>query len=238
MATPSKIPATVAEIIPHGAETYSVLLVPQQRMPRFKPGQFLHLALDPYDPSRHWPDSRVFSIASPPDVLPVRLLYSVVGRYTRRMEQELKPGKAVWLKLPYGEFVINAQRETVLVAGGTGVSAFTAFLGTLPGLATAAPITLLYGARIPALLVCRDLLEGWRAAAPALAIHYYSETEADGNTIACGRLSCQAAFNAACDPQQALFYFSGPPAMLQYFTEQMHKAHGIARERLRIDAWE
>ena len=37
---------------------------PNGRAPRFRPGQFLHLALDAYDPSGFWPDSRVFSIAS------------------------------------------------------------------------------------------------------------------------------------------------------------------------------
>jgi NAD(P)H-flavin reductase len=99
-------------------------------------------------------------------------------------------------------------------------------------------VTLLYGARTPALLVYRELLERWRAAAPALTIQYFAETGADGTTVADGRLSCQAVFYAARDPQHTLFYFSGPPAMLNYFTEQMHTAHGIARECLRIDAWE
>ena len=32
--------------------------------PRWKPGQFLHLALDAYDPSGHWPESRCFTMAS------------------------------------------------------------------------------------------------------------------------------------------------------------------------------
>lgn len=238
MATPSKMTATVAEIIPHGAGTYSLLLVPKSRLPRYRPGQFLHLALDPYDPSQHWPESRVFSIASPPDTSPVRLLYSVVGRFTRRMEQELVVGSIVWLKLPYGEFVIDGQSETVLVAGGTGVSAFTAFLGTVAQHPSAPPVTLLYGARTPDLLVYRDVLDSWRAVAPSLVIHYYAEADGDGRQVTTGRLSCELAFNAARDPHKALFYFSGPPAMLKYFTEQMHGKFGVDRERLLIDAWE
>ena len=32
----------------------------------FKPGQFLHLALDAFEPGGFWPESRVFSIASAP----------------------------------------------------------------------------------------------------------------------------------------------------------------------------
>ena len=66
MATPVKLPATVATVIEHDAETRTFVLAPARPLPRFRPGQFLHLALDGYDPAGHWPDSRVFSIASPP----------------------------------------------------------------------------------------------------------------------------------------------------------------------------
>ena len=38
----------------------------RRRCPLFKPGQFLHLAIDPYDGAGFWPESRVFSIASSP----------------------------------------------------------------------------------------------------------------------------------------------------------------------------
>ena len=238
MPTPQKTPAVVETVIKHGSGAYSLLLAPRGRLPRFKPGQFLHLALDPYDPSQHWPDSRVFSIASPPNSTPIRLLYSVVGRFTKRMEQELTDGKQVWLKLPYGEFFINDQCETVLVAGGTGVSAFTAFLGTLAQRPSAPPVTLLYGARTPDLLVYRDLLETWRTGAPSLAIQYYAETGTNSYQVNAGRLTCEAAYKATKDPGKVTFYFSGPPAMLKYFTEQMHEKYGISRERLLIDAWE
>ena len=61
-----KLNCVVEQVIDHGERVYTLALRPERPVPRFRPGQFLHLALDPYDPSGFWPESRVFSIASPP----------------------------------------------------------------------------------------------------------------------------------------------------------------------------
>src|SRR5215211_4135745 len=132
MATPQKLACRVDRIDSHGEGVYTVALRPQRPAPRFRAGQFLHLALDAYDPSRFWPESRAFSIASAPsqrDLL--RITYSVHGRFTTRMQHELVEGAEVWIKMPYGEFVIDSDADVVLFAGGTGVTAFTAFIENL-----------------------------------------------------------------------------------------------------------
>ena len=117
MAVAQKLACQVERIIHHGGHVYTVDLGPERPAPRFRPGQFLHLALDAYDPSGFWPESRVFSIASSPmqrDRL--RITYSVQGRFTARMEKELAEGQWVWIKLPYGEFVVEDTRDVVLFA--------------------------------------------------------------------------------------------------------------------------
>ena len=91
MATPQKLRCLVNKITDHGDHVYTVDLSLERPLPRFKPGQFLHLALDDYDPSGFWPESRVFSIASSITQRNVlRISYSVRGRYTARMENELQ----------------------------------------------------------------------------------------------------------------------------------------------------
>ena len=67
MAVSRKLPCVVRSVTDHGEHVYTVELEPAMPVPRFKPGQFLHLALDPYEPGGFWPDSRVFSIASSPE---------------------------------------------------------------------------------------------------------------------------------------------------------------------------
>ena len=145
MGVPQKLRCRVAAIVDHGERVYTVDLSPERPAPLFRPGQFLHLALDPYDPSGFWPESRVFSIASPPgqrDML--RISYAVKGRFTTRMAQELRAGGAAWIKLPYGDFMIGGRRDVAIFAGGTGITAFTAFLDDLTP-AYRHGVTLFYG---------------------------------------------------------------------------------------------
>ncbi len=238
-----KLACHVAQIVNHGDRVYTVALRPERPAPRFRAGQFLHLALDRYDPSRFWPESRVFSIASPPsqpDLL--RISYSVRGRFTERMERELVEGQQVWIKMPYGDFVIGGGHDVVLFAGGTGISAFTAFL---EGLADdgAHSVTLAYGARTDRLLIYRDAVERRAKQASALEAIYFVEdlTPEGGSTGAegprAGRVSVAAIWPRLSRPFEAAYYISGPPAMLQTVSEDL-RAHGITSEAIHIDAWE
>jgi NAD(P)H-flavin reductase len=94
---------------------------------RYNPGQFLHIALDTeYDGTGQWPDSRCFSMQSNPNEDTIRITYSIKGKFTRQMEEFLKPGSEVWLKLPYGELFTQPHNKenTVFIAGGTGITPF------------------------------------------------------------------------------------------------------------------
>ena len=238
-----KLACQVAQIVAHGDGVYTVALRPERPAPRFRAGQFLHLALDPYDPTRFWPDSRVFSIASPPsqpDLL--RISYSVRGRFTARMERELVEGQHVWIKMPYGDFVVGGGSDVVLFAGGTGISAFTAYLESLPQAGTHT-VTLAYGARSDRLLIYRDAVERCATRAPALQAVYFVEDPApssgsvsvEGPRV--GRVSVDAIWPTLARPMEAAYYISGPPAMLQAVSEDL-RAHGISSEAIHIDAWE
>ena len=238
-----KLACRVERIINHGERVYTVALRPERRAPRFHAGQFLHLALDPYDPSRFWPESRVFSIASSPaerDLL--RISYSVRGRFTARMEGGLVEGRQVWIKMPYGEFVVDGRRDVVLFAGGTGISAFTAFL---EGLTSDAPhsVTLAYGARTSDLLICRNVVDRCAKTLSSLDVLYFVEdattVDEPGGRVSmqAGRVSVAAVWPRLVRPLEATHYISGPPAMLQTIRQDL-RARGVPPEAIRIDAWE
>lgn len=194
MSTPRKIRCLVESVQDHGDHVYTFSLKPERSVPAFRPGQFLHLTVDEYDPSGFWPESRVFSIASSPQERDRLVIsYSVKGVYTTRMEHELAPGKFVWVKLPYGDFVVDGTREVVLIAGGTGITAFRAFI---EGLSPDHPnkVVLLYGARRPGLLLGLEMIERKRREVALFKAEYFSETGV-------GFGSCRA---AACGaPQEA-----------------------------------
>ncbi|HEY3884712.1 MAG TPA: FAD-dependent oxidoreductase [Vicinamibacterales bacterium] len=242
MAVAQKLAAVVERIVPHGEQVYTIDLRPERPAPRFRAGQFLHLAIDPYDPAGFWPESRVFSIASSPDSRDrLRITYAVHGRFTARMERELVEGRDVWIKMPYGDFVIDAAGDVVLFAGGTGVTAFTAFL---EGLGSSSQRVLLgYGARTEQLLLYRDVVERSRSHAPALDVAYFTEhspsapTRGDSSAPMRGRVSVDALWPRVRRPAESSYYISGPPGMLKGIAADL-RARGISQEAIHIDAWE
>ena len=245
---PRKISCVVEAVTDHGGRVYTVDLAPSMPVPPFRPGQFLHLTVDDYEPSGFWPESRVFSIASSPSQRNrIRICYSVKGRYTTKMEQALRPGAQIWIKLPYGDFVIGEDAEVVLLAGGTGVSAFTAFLeGLNPR--HPKPVWLVYGARDPSLLLFRELLLGQFRQTPNLQVLFFTETGSEvlekemaglSRQPVClpGRISLETVWRRVAQPEDKVFYLSGPPVMLRALSAEL-KTRGLPPERIRTDAWE
>jgi hypothetical protein len=99
----------------------------------------------------------------------------VKGRYTTKMEQLLKVGGELWIKMPYGEFVINGASDAVLLAGGTGISAFTAFLEALTP-ESKQKVTLIYGARNPELFLFQEMILNQLARVPGFNVIFFTET--------------------------------------------------------------
>jgi ferredoxin-NADP reductase len=204
--------------------------------------------VDEYDPSSFWPESRVFSIASSPlEKQRIRFCYSVKGRYTTKMEQVLKPGGEVWIKLPYGEFFIDDSTDAVLLAGGTGISAFTAFIATLRP-ESKSQVWLAYGSRSPELLLFEEMILAQLAKAPNFHLLFFTEHNSDqlAKTLAglpkppiclAGPVSLDAVWQHVPQPASKVFYISGPPAMLNSLSVGL-RDRAIAPDNIRTDAWE
>jgi len=230
VAVVRRIACTVRQVIDHGEHVYTIELQPSLPVPRFRPGQFLHLALDPVGHDGFWPDSRVFSIASSPRERDrLSITYAVKGTFTGRMERELVPGRSVWIKLPYGEFVIDPTRDAVLFAGGTGITAFTAFLQSLEPDHTSR-VELFYGARNAELFVFAPLVRACAANVGTLGYTLVDE-QLDG------RLGVEVAWPTVATLDEPDVYLSGPPSMLEVLRTQL-RGHDVAHARIKTDAWE
>jgi ferredoxin-NADP reductase len=235
---PQKILCNVVDVVPHGDRVYTVLLRPTTTPPRFAAGQFLHLALDSFQPGDFWPESRAFSIASAPsqkDLL--RITYAVKGQFTRRMENELLPSAQVWAKLPYGEFIVDRQANVCLVAGGTGITAFTALLGELPA-DHPNQVHLFYGARRPELLIYRQQALDFAARCRNAHVYLFAEEcAADDSTIRQGRVDLDSIWDLLPAPLDVTFYIAGPPSMITGLTTGL-KSNSVDNRRIVFDTWE
>jgi ferredoxin-NADP reductase len=234
---PQKIRCRVVEIQDHGERVYSVFLQPESPALTFLPGQYLDLALDEYRPGGNWPESRSFSIASASsDHSFLRITYAVKGQFSTRMEAELRTGCPVWVKMPYGEFIVDTSRDACLLAGGTGVTAFTAFLD---GLSATYPqhVHLFYGARRPGQLIYRPLVQATAQRCPGLQVRYFAEQDFDGTDCLPGRIEAETVFNSVPEPLSLTYYLAGPPAMVQALTMGLIRRE-VEPGKIIAEAWE
>jgi NAD(P)H-flavin reductase len=248
MPNPVKVHARVSDVLPCGPGVYKVTFTSERGFPRFRPGQFLHLTVDNFDPSSgYWPESRVFSIASRSGSGTIVILYSVKGRYTKKMEGYLAPGKEVWLKFPYGDFIIEnsvAQgRNVLLIAGGTGVSPFIPFLelNNENGWKINTQVYLAYGLRSPRHLVFEEVYREALKHPYAFGMNVFLENNDlalpfDCGEIIAGMLSVPEILKRLPPDRTWDFFLSGPPAMLAKFREDL-LARGIGMNDIKIDEW-
>ena len=246
MAQPVHFTATVEHVDRHDQDVCSYRMKSDKRLPRFVPGQFIHLAIDPYDPSSFWPTSRAFSVAnSVADRRTIRLTISRQGAFTNRILNEIVPGSVIWGKGPYGEFSLyetRRDRTAVLIAGGTGVTPFASYMdaAVAQGALPARQAILHYGARTAELLVYRALADRCAAAAPDFKARYYAQ-HVDSNedpNIERGMLDIDRIVSETPNPSEAVFYISGPRAMIHAFQERLTGTHGIPADQVLVDAWD
>jgi len=243
MATPIKINCKVFSIDAHSDSVFTIKLKPSRRLPHFKPGQFLHLALDSYDPTGgYWPESRVFSIASASFDSEITMTYAVKGKFTLRMKEELETGKDVWVKLPYGHFVVSSapNEEVVLVAGGTGITPFIPFILNEINNSSGKKIILIYGVRKPELLIFDDVIAAALANLNGFRLYAFCEERANSVfqfPVKKGVLTIDAILRATTDPEKAVFYLSGPIEMINIFKNGLSDTN-INDTKIHIDEWE
>ena len=152
------------------------------------------------------------------------------------MEQELQAGSQVWVKMPYGDFTIPAKQNVCLMAGGTGVTAFTAFLA---GLSANCPqhVHLFYGARHPDLLIYRPQIKAAALCCPGLHVHYFVEQDFSGTDCRPGRIEAETVFGSVPEPLSLCYYLAGPPGMIQGITSGLSQ-RGVPPKHIIADAWE
>ena len=243
MAAIRKIPVNVTEIIPYGDKVRLFRLKPKKAGIQFKAGQFLHLAVEPYDPSFNWPESRVFSIANSPDRSEfIDVLVSKIGKFTEEMFKKVKSGTELWIKLPYGVFNFDESidHNTVLIAGGTGISPFMSFIQYAIDRKLNTAIQLYYGVKNKDLIIIDDLIQEALRSLTNFEYNLYIEEDLNPHSnlkFKYGILNVPEIVKNSLKMENPVFYLSGPPAMISAFELELNK-HGVNQGQIKYDKWE
>ena len=196
---------------------------------KYLPGQFLHLALDKYDPSAPWPESRCFSMQTNEEDEILKITYSVKGTFTKRMAYELKVGKQVCLKLPFGEIFTksHSKERAVFIAGGTGVTPFLSLL-TCHHFSEYIKPRLYLGVRNKSYFIYEKEIQKARG----LNSSFYCKILFQDTD---GMLDIQTIYNDCGN--DSTYFISGPPVMIRNFKIFL-AGKGVNPELIRTDDWE
>lgn len=241
----TKINAIIKSIRRYSEGIYLIEFIVPKRNTRFKAGQFLHLTLDEFDPTTgFWPESRVFSIASEPKQDKLEIIYSVKGKYTKRMESELCEGKEYWLKLPYGDFIVDNYIENesrvAFIAGGTGISPFVPYLKQYLKGEVNKPktIKLYYGVRKASMIIYKNLLiELSRYTNIELEIYCENTNSIEQLPVKKGMFNISNIVNGIVESDYDKSFISGPPKMINLFKEDLIN-NNYSMSNIIIDEWE
>jgi ferredoxin-NADP reductase len=187
------------------------------------------LALDEYDLSGAWPESRCFSIQTSPDEENIKITYAVKGRFTQRMEQELSVGKFVWLKLPFGDLFTQEQSKenVVFIAGGTGITPFLSLFTDKSFSEYRNPALYLGFRNRDLCFYQKDLEKAKRINSELKIIVFYQDTD--------GIIDIEQIYSSHSDA--GAFFISGPPVMIKNFKQYL-LGKGVGENRVKTDDWE
>lgn len=225
MSIVKKYKAEIISILNPLPEIYTIELSSLSGKFRYLPGQFLHLALDEYDPSYGWPESRCFSMQSSPENESIKITFSVKGKYTRRMAEELTISKILDIKLPYGNLFQqdHSKEDVVFIAGGTGITPFLSLFGDSSFSAYEKP-KLYFGVREQKYnLYDSDLTR-------ALVLNHGLKT-----SFFKGLIDIEKIINE--NSPSSTYFISGPQSMISSFRFRL-KSSGIDEQLIRTDDWE
>lgn len=229
MSVTRKYPAKVITIKNEIDEIFTVDFESLGKPFRYECGQFLHLAIDEYDTSEQWPESRCFSIQSNPDEKKLRITFAVIGQFTKRLKTELKPGKEVTLKLPYGNLFLQEHNtvNTVFIAGGTGITPFLSLFTNASFAGYTNPV-LFAGFRSRRFnLYTAELAEAQRIN-PGLKLHlFYQDID--------GLLDIEKIYLQ--NNKESTYFISGPPEMIKIFKAYL-LGENISENQIKTDDWE
>jgi len=200
--------AKVLDVVDEAPGLKTFVLEPPNAM-QFSPGQFVLV-------SKLGAGESVFAISSDPrESGKIAVSVQALGKNTNALH-ELDPGESVGLRGPYGNsFPIDDWREekVFLIGGGIGLAPLRPVIYSLLSRKHEfQSLSLIYGARLPELLVYKPELERWKG---EMDVHLTVDVAKDGWDGKVGVVP-KVMTDLALSPENAVAVICGPPVMIRF----------------------
>lgn len=204
-----------------------VVLKPIGQALDHRPGQFAFVEIE----GKGWSEPHPFTISSAPGEDRLRFTMKVLGDWTRKVREELKPGGNVQVRGPYGRFdMARAGNKQIWLAGGIGLTPFLSAMRSMqPG--DDRQIHLVYAAREKNDAIFLDELEA-RAAelGNVTLVPLFSD---EGNFARVDMMKTKLP-----DPLNSYdFFMCGPKPMVDGLAKGL-RMEGVPRARIHTEAFE
>lgn len=206
-----------------------LLSVKLQRYKQWIPGMFMQISLKERTASEPWLDGHSFSFASWGSNIAL-ILVRREGQFTKELVQKAMDGFTVSVRYPFGDFLLNSNKNKVFLAGGAGISAFLSYLdfANSSGLYSgdvrlfytikrrSERIENIYGKTLPDFISVKQ---------------FFTNIDEPGYT---GRFTIEDILNVISNLNDLEFFLCGPPKFNSYWLDKL-KNIGI---NPKVEQWE
>lgn len=204
----------------------------------FRPGQYLDYELDALAFPDERGNRRHFTLSnSPTEKGIVMFTTKMRGSGFKETLRQVPLGYELTCETPVGEFVMGkneTSRHHVFMAAGIGVTPYRSILRHAVDMNEPINVLMLYFNRSSTDIVFRQELEDIAREMPTCSlVHVLSEPE-PGWTGERGKFNEALFHKLVTNPDQSLFWISGPPPMVGAYKESLLSV-GVKEEAVRID---
>jgi len=205
-----------------------VVLKPVANMLSFKPGQFAFVEVQ----GTGWSEPHPFTTSSAPGEDRLRFTMKVLGDWTRKVREELKPGGEVIVRGPYGRFDSSntASKKQVWIAGGIGLTPFLSKLRAMKD-NDERDIHFAYAARNKEQALYLEELKAIEAVRDNLTLYYFFSEDGDFARVDAAKEMLPGQLN------DYEYFICGPKPMVDGLMKDL-KVEGVKRKAMHVEAFE
>ena len=197
----------------------------------FQPTQFTFLQLD----APEGLDLRPMSLATSPTRPHLEYGVRVADSAYKQAFTALRPGDAVVVQGPLGQYILDPTRPAVLLAGGIGITPLKGMAEFAADSKLTIPVRLIYSNRSVEEIVYRDELKVLESSNPMFRVFHTLTRPAPSSWAGkTGRVGAKLLFEATDSLDRPIYYLCGAPGFVEACCESL-EVFGVSEADIRVE---